>query len=216
MTALRLAELAHEAGIPAGVFNVVPGFGPVAGKAIGMHKDVDGAFFTGSTEVGKLFLQYSGLSNMKRIGLECGGKSAHIVLDNCSDLEAAAQAAAGAIFFNQGEMCTAGSRLVVHKAVKDKLVERSPNWPKPVARPPPEPRHHHGRFSRRETCPPCAGLCGSRQGRWRPGHRWQQVLQDIGNCYVQPTIFDNVTPSMRIAREEIFGPVLSVITVDSR
>jgi len=217
LTALRLAELAHEAGIPAGVFNVVPGFGPVAGKAIGMHKDVDGAFFTGSTEVGKLFLQYSGLSNMKRIGLECGGKSAHIVLDNCSDLEAAAQAAAGAIFFNQGEMCTAGSRLVVHKAVKDKLVERIAELA--AAYQPGHPLNPATTMGALVDEKHARHVLGYVEAGKADGARLvtggKQVLQDIGNCYVQPTIFDNVTPSMRIAREEIFGPVLSVITVES-
>lgn len=217
LSALRLAELAHQAGIPAGVFNVVPGFGPVAGKAIGLHRDVDGAFFTGSTEVGKLFLEYSGRSNMKRLGLECGGKSAHIVLDSCADLEAAAQAAAGAIFFNQGEMCTAGSRLVVHKAVKSRLLERivalsetyKPGHPL-------NPATTMGPLVDEAQTRRVLGYveAGKAEGaRLVAGGR--RVLEELGNCYVEPTIFDEVAPSMRIAREEIFGPVLSVITVSS-
>ncbi|HVI52613.1 MAG TPA: aldehyde dehydrogenase [Candidatus Sulfotelmatobacter sp.] len=217
LSALRLAELAAEAGIPAGVFNVVPGFGPVAGKAIGLHGDVDGAFFTGSTEVGKLFLQYSGQSNMKRIGLECGGKSAHIVLDSCSDLEAAAQAAAGAIFFNQGEMCTAGSRLVLHRAIKDKVVERvaelaavyQPGHPlNPATTMGALVDEHH---ARRVMSYVEAGKADG--ARLVTGGK--RALEETGGSYILPTVFDNVTPSMRIAREEIFGPVLSVITVDS-
>lgn len=217
LTALRLAELAHQAGIPAGVFNVVPGFGPVAGKAIGLHSDVDGAFFTGSTEVGKLFLQYSGQSNMKRIGLECGGKSAHIVLDSCAHLEDAAQAAAGAIFFNQGEMCTAGSRLVVHKAVKDKLLERivaiSQSY-KPGH--PLDPATAMGALVEESHAKRVLSYveAGKADGA-RLVTGGKRACEDLSACYVEPTIFDNVTPNMRIAREEIFGPVLSVITVES-
>ncbi len=217
LTALRLAELAAEAGIPAGVFNVVPGFGPVAGQALGLHPDVDGAFFTGSTEVGKLFLHYSSQSNMKRIGLECGGKSAHIVMDRCQDLEAAASAAAGAIFFNQGEMCTAGSRLVLHKAVKDQVLERlvalaagySPGHPlHPATTMGALVDHRHAErvlgYVDKGRAEGARVVCG--------GERAEPVP---GGAYVQPTIFDQVTPKMTIAREEIFGPVLAVLTVDS-
>ena len=124
LTAIRLAELASEAGIPDGVLQVVPGFGETAGQAIGRHMDVDMVAFTGSTEVGKLFLRYAGESNMKRIALECGGKSPHIVMPDCSDLDAAATAAAWGIFFNQGEVCNAGSRLIVHESLKDDLLAR--------------------------------------------------------------------------------------------
>ncbi|MBL4843854.1 MAG: aldehyde dehydrogenase family protein, partial [Thalassospira sp.] len=124
LTAIRIAELAVEAGIPAGVLNVLPGFGPTAGKALGLHPDVDCVTFTGSGEVGKLFLQYSGQSNMKRVWLECGGKSPNIVLADCPDMDAAAEAAAGGIFYNQGEVCTAGSRLIVEESIKDEFIEK--------------------------------------------------------------------------------------------
>jgi len=113
LTAIRIAALASEAGIPDGVFNVLPGFGHTAGQALALHMDVDCIGFTGSTRTGKLMLQYSGQSNMKRVWLECGGKSPNIILADCPDLERAAAAAASAIFFNQGEMCSAGSRLIV-------------------------------------------------------------------------------------------------------
>src|SRR5208282_5542699 len=119
LTAIRLAELVLEAGIPEGVFNVLPGFGETAGQAIGLHMDVDAVAFTGSTEVGKYFLQYAGRSNMKHVSLECGGKTPHIVMADCPDLEAAAKAAAFGIFFNQGEVCNAGSRLLVDASIKD-------------------------------------------------------------------------------------------------
>src|SRR5690606_3171598 len=117
LTAIRIAQLAMDAGMPAGVFNVLPGFGETAGKALGLHMDVDCIGFTGSTEVGKLFLQYSGQSNMKRVGLECGGKSPHIVLADCPDLDAAARAVAMGIFANSGQVCNAGSRLIVEASI---------------------------------------------------------------------------------------------------
>ena len=115
LTAIRIAGLATEAGIPDGVFNVLPGYGQTAGQALALHMDVDCIGFTGSTRTGKLMLQYAGQSNMKRVWLECGGKSPNIILADCPDLERAAAAAASAIFFNQGEMCSAGSRLIVEE-----------------------------------------------------------------------------------------------------
>ena len=114
-TAIRIAQLAVEAGIPEGVFNVVPGFGHTAGKALALHMDVDCIAFTGSTATGGLIMQYAGQSNLKRVSLECGGKSPNIVLADYDNLDKAAAAAAGAIFFNQGEMCSAGSRLLVQE-----------------------------------------------------------------------------------------------------
>ena len=124
LTAIRAAELALEAGLPEGVLNVLPGFGQTAGKALALHMDVDCIAFTGSTATGRLMLQYSGQSNMKRVWLECGGKSPHIVMADAADLERAARAAAFAIFFNQGEMCSAGSRLIVQEQVRDELLEK--------------------------------------------------------------------------------------------
>ncbi len=124
LTAIRIAELSAEADIPDGVFNVLPGLGEDAGRALGLHMDVDAVAFTGSTEVGKLFLQYSGQSNMKRVGLECGGKSPNIILADAPDLDAAATAAAWGIFYNQGEVCNAGSRMIVEASVKEQVVEK--------------------------------------------------------------------------------------------
>src|SRR6476661_10347263 len=113
LTALKVAELAVEAGIPPGVLNVVPGFGQTAGKALALHMDVDCIAFTGSTATGRMIMQYAGQSNLKRVSLECGGKSPNIVMADYPDLERAATAAAAAIFFDQGEVCSAGSRLLV-------------------------------------------------------------------------------------------------------
>ena len=120
---LLLARLWEEAGLPAGVFNVVPGFGGTAGKALASHMDVDAIAFTGSTATGKLVAQFAAQSNLKRVSLECGGKSPNIVMADYPDLKRAARAAAGAIFFNQGEMCSAGSRLLVQESIRDALLE---------------------------------------------------------------------------------------------
>ena len=122
LTALRLAALAKEAGLPDGVFNVVPGKGEIAGKALGLHNDVDCLSFTGSTEVAKLLLQYSGQSNMKRVSAETGGKSANIIFNDAYDLEFAAKQAAYAIFFNSGAMCVAGSRLLIQEDSIDQVL----------------------------------------------------------------------------------------------
>ncbi len=124
LSVLRLTELVAEAGIPDGVFNVVPGFGKEAGEPLALHMDVDGLVFTGSTAVGKRLLQCAGLSNMKRAYMECGGKSPNVVFADAPDLDKAAEAAAMGIFYNQGEVCTAASRLLVERGIKDEFVAR--------------------------------------------------------------------------------------------
>src|SRR3546814_564362 len=123
LSAIRIAELALEAGIPPGVFNVLPGFGKGAGEPLALHMDVDGIVFTGSTAVGKHLLQCAGRSNMKRAFMECGGKSPNLIFADAPDLAEAARAAAAAIFYNQGEVCTAASRLLVDRAIKDERSE---------------------------------------------------------------------------------------------
>src|SRR3984957_18964398 len=122
LSAIRLGELALAAGLPPGVFNVVPGYGPTAGKALASHMDVDAIAFTGSTATGKAVMQFAAQSNLKRVSLECGGKSPNIVMSDYPDLALAARAAAAAIFFNQGEMCSAGSRLLVQESVREPLL----------------------------------------------------------------------------------------------
>src|ERR1700756_28973 len=122
LSAIRLAQLALEAGVPPGTFNVVPGFGEEAGKALALHPDVDLIAFTGSTEVGRLMLRYAAESNLKRVALECGGKSPHLVMKD-ADVEAAASGIAWGIYYNAGETCHAGSRVIVHESVKDALIE---------------------------------------------------------------------------------------------
>lgn len=213
-TALRLAELALEAGIPAGVFNVVPGFGPIAGKALASSMGVDAIGFTGSTTTGKLVMQYAGQSNMKRVGLECGGKSANIVFADCPDLDVAAQAAASAIFFNQGEMCSAGSRLLVEESVREAMIEKIVRLAAEYAPGDPlDPVTKMGAIVDESQLQRVLGFiaAGCDEGaRLVTGGR--RALESTGGCYVEPTVFAAVAPHMRIAREEIFGPVLAVTT----
>jgi len=216
LSALRVAELAVEAGLPEGVLNVVPGFGETAGRAIGLHPDVDAVAFTGSTEVGKLFLEYAGQSNMKQVSLECGGKTPNIVLADAPDLDAAAEAAAAAVFFNQGECCNAGTRLVVERGVKEalmeKLLEAAERW-----RPgdPLDPEVRMGAMVDAVQTERVMGYIetGRAEGAsLRLGGR--RAREQSGGLFVEPTVFDDVDNAMRIAQEEIFGPVLAVLPVD--
>jgi acyl-CoA reductase-like NAD-dependent aldehyde dehydrogenase len=213
LTALRLAELASEAGVPDGVLQVVPGFGETAGQALGRHMDVDLVAFTGSTEVGKFFLRYSGESNMKRLALECGGKSPHIVMQDCGDLDAAAEAAAWGVFYNQGEVCNAGSRLLVHESLKDEFLERVVRVAETI-RPgdPLDPETRMGAIVDKTQLDRVLGYIetGREEGA-DLHHGGRRVLEESGGYFVEPTIFDAVSNTMRIAREEIFGPVLSMI-----
>jgi gamma-glutamyl-gamma-aminobutyraldehyde dehydrogenase/4-guanidinobutyraldehyde dehydrogenase/NAD-dependent aldehyde dehydrogenase len=213
LTALRLAELAAEAGVPAGALQVLPGFGETAGQAIGRHMDVDLVAFTGSSEVGKLFLRYSGESNMKRLALECGGKSPHIVMPDCGDLDAAAEAAAWGVFYNQGEVCNAGSRLLVHESLKDEFLDRVVRVAESIAPGDPlDPDTRMGALVDRTQLERVLGYIDS--GRSEGAHLQlggRRVREETGGYFVEPTIFDAVSNEMTIAREEIFGPVLSTI-----
>ncbi|HEU4529826.1 MAG TPA: aldehyde dehydrogenase [Steroidobacteraceae bacterium] len=214
LTALRIAELAMEAGLPEGVLNVVPGFGQTAGKALALHMDVDCIAFTGSTATGRLMLQYAGQSNMKRVWLECGGKSPNIVMADVEDLDRAAQAAADAIFYNQGEMCSAGSRLVVHESIREALVEKVAALAKQyVPDDPLDPKARLGAIvdqTQLGTVMRYIESGKSEGARLALGGR--RVREESGGYYVEPTIFDGVRPGMKIANEEIFGPVLSTLT----
>ncbi|HKT95721.1 MAG TPA: aldehyde dehydrogenase [Paraburkholderia sp.] len=211
LTAIRVAQLAHEAGIPAGVFNVLPGGGE-PGKLLALHRDVDCIAFTGSTNVGKQIMQYAGQSNLKRVWLELGGKSPNIVLPDCPDLDRAARAAAGAIFYNMGEMCTAGSRLLVHREIKDaflaKLLDAAKAY-KPGN--PLDPDVSMGAIVDKVQLERVLGYieAGRKDSTLLLGG--ERVNASSGGFYVEPTVFDT-RPDARIAREEIFGPVLSVIT----
>lgn len=214
LSLIRMAALAAEAGIPNGVFNVVPGLGPTAGQAIGLHKDIDCVSFTGSGEVGRLFLKYAADSNMKRIVLECGGKSPAIVMGDVKDLAPVLENVAAGILFCQGENCSAGSRLIVHESIKDRLLEEL----KPVFRSwsvgdPLDPATRIGAMIEAEHLARVLSYieAGRKEGA-RVALGGNRVLAETGGSFVEPTIFDGVSNTMKIAREEIFGPVLSVIT----
>jgi acyl-CoA reductase-like NAD-dependent aldehyde dehydrogenase len=214
LTALRVAELAIEAGIPPGVLNVVPGYGQSAGKALALHMDVDCVTFTGSTATGRSVMQYAGQSNLKRVSLECGGKSPNIVLADYPDLERAATAAAFAIFFNQGEMCSAGSRLLVHESIKDAVLEKIQAIGRTMQPGDPlDPATRLGAIVDETQMKKVLGYIDSGRADGasvRFGGR--RVREDSGGYFVEPTVFERVRPTMSIAREEIFGPVLATIT----
>jgi len=217
LTAIRIAQLALDAGIPKGVFNVLPGYGHTVGKALALHMDVDVLAFTGSTAVGKQLLVYSGQSNMKRVWLEAGGKSPNVVFADAPDLRAAAEAAASAIAFNQGEVCTAGSRLLVERSIREQfiplLVEALKAWKPGHAL---DPATRVGALvdqRQLENVLRYIGIGKEQGGQLLAGGA--RTLESTGGLYVEPTIFDGVTNAMTIAREEIFGPVLSVISFDT-
>lgn len=214
---LRLAELAIEAGLPKGVFNVVPGLGHESGKALGLHMDVDCVTFTGSTEVGKMFLRYSSESNMKPVWLETGGKSPNLIFADCENLDKAADFAAMGIFFNQGEVCSAASRLLVEKSIKDEFVAKmKERAAKVVIGDPLNPETTMGPIVSRKQADRVLSYItkGAEEGAELKAGGNSRTIND-SDLYVEPTIFDGVNNEMSIAREEIFGPVLSVITFES-
>jgi len=214
LSALRLAELAVEAGIPPGVFNVVPGYGHEAGEALALHMDVDAIGFTGSTRTGRRMLDYASRSNLKRVFNELGGKSAFVVFDDFADIERAATTVAASLFFNQGESCNAPSRLFVEASIKDAFLEKALKLvPQYQPANPLDPNTVMGAIVDQvqlDNVMRYIGLGQSEGAKLLAGG--ERVAPVAGGCYVQPTIFDGVTNSMTIAREEIFGPVLSVLS----
>ncbi len=218
LTALRLGDLALEAGIPAGVLNVLPGFGPDAGSPLAMHMDVDCIAFTGSTAVGKKIQVMAGQSNLKRAWCELGGKSPNIVFADCADLDRAAEASAGSIFYNQGESCNAPSRLLVERSIKDEFVRKVLAALKNYQ--PGDPLDPNTTMGAMVDCGQMENVLkyiasGKTQGaKMLAGG--ERVRSETGGFYISPTVFDEVTNDMTIAAEEIFGPVLSVITFDTQ
>jgi len=214
LSVLRLAELFVEAGGPPGVFNVVNGLGEIAGKALALHSDVAKVTFTGSTEVGKLMLQYAGQSNMKQVSLECGGKTPQIFLSDLPDLERAVAAAYNGIFSNMGEVCNAGSRLLVDRALYADFVDRfvADGREAYVPGDPLDPETNMGPLVTHEAQQRVLGFIESGQ---REGARlvFGGGVPDglSAGAYVAPTLFADVRNDMKIAQEEIFGPVASVI-----
>ena len=214
LTMIRIAEMAAEAGIPDGVLGVLPGYGETAGQALGRHMDVDAVAFTGSAEVGKYFLKYAGESNMKRVGLECGGKTPNIVMADAPDLDAAAAAAAWGIFFNQGEVCNAGSRLLVEERIKDEFLEKVMAVGRKMrVGDPLDPKTQMGAMVDDSQMERVLGYIetGQKEGaKLTMGGR--RLMAETGGYYIEPTVFDQVANDMAIAQEEIFGPVLSTLS----
>jgi len=217
LSLLRIAELGAEAGLPDGVLNVVTGPGDIVGEAIGRHPDIDAVAFTGSTEVGRRFLHYAADSNLKRVLLELGGKSPQLVFPDVDDFETVAANIAIAIFWNMGENCSAGSRLVVHRSVKDRLLEavaaELEAW---RVGDPLDPETKIGALISRGHMQRVLDYIdvGRSEGA-RVVTGGGRILEDTGGWFVPPTIFDGVRNDMRIAQEEIFGPVLSVIEFET-
>jgi gamma-glutamyl-gamma-aminobutyraldehyde dehydrogenase len=216
LSALRLAELAMEAGLPEGVFNVVTGFGETAGKALGLHGDVDCLAFTGSTPIGKMFQQYAGQSNMKQVWLETGGKSPNLVFADADDLDAAASMAAFGIFFNQGEVCSANSRLLVERSIHKEFLDRMISHA--AAHQPGDPLNPSskmGAIVSKEQHDRIMSMIEEGRGYADCVTGGNAIQVDGKGYFVEPTIFNDVPPASQLAKEEIFGPVLSVIPFDS-
>lgn len=215
LSILRFAELASQGGLPPGVLNAIPGEGAVAGRALALHPDVDCVCFTGSTAVGKLMLRYSGESNMKQVWLECGGKSPNIVFGDVEDLKKAAERAAFGIFYYQGQVCSAASRLLVHRSIHADLVAAVLEEARGrVPGDPLDPATTMGALIDRSHSDDVLEKieAGRRAGQLIMGGG--QVTVDGAGCFIEPTIFDNVDVGSKLATQEIFGPVLSVIPFD--
>ncbi|MBN3724801.1 aldehyde dehydrogenase [Burkholderia sp. Ac-20379] len=209
LTAVRVAELALEAGIPAGIFNVVTGTGPAVGEPLGRHPDVDVVSFTGSTETGRRFLKYASESNLKEVVLEMGGKNPSIVMDDAEHLDAVAAHVVNGAFWNMGENCSAISRLIVHEAIKpallDRIVELAKGW---HVGDPLDPSNRIGPLVSGDHFDKVSAYLSA-------GAKLVFGGKAIDGRYVEPTIVEVANNQDRLAREEIFGPVLAVITVSS-
>ena len=205
LTALRVAELATEAGVPRGVLQVLPGTGPAVGEKLGRHRDIDMVSFTGSTETGRLFLKYSSESNLKKVVLECGGKNPAVVFNDAENLDLVAEHIVNGAFWNMGENCSAISRLIVHKEIKSdllkKILERLRDW---KTGDPLDPQNHLGALIDKEHCKKVASYLT--EGAIVGGQ--------IEGCFVVPTIYETTLDNKK-AKEEIFGPILSVLEVQT-
>lgn len=215
LSCLRFGELAAEAGLPQGALNVVPGLGATAGAGLAAHMDVDLLTFTGSTATGKRLLELSGQSNMKRLILECGGKSPQIVFADMDDLDAVAQAVVDSITWNSGQVCVAGSRLLVERSIHDALVERVVALAGQITAG--DPLDEATTFGPLASEAQFARVQGYYESALAAGAVPALANKDSGRpcgCYWMPSIFTDVRPDMRIAQEEIFGPVLAVCAFD--
>lgn len=217
LSALHFAALCDKAGIPAGVVNIVTGFGETTGKALGVHPDVECLSFTGSTEVGRYFLRYSADSNLKKVMLELGGKSPAIVMDDVKDIQHAVEQVAAGILFGQGENCSAGSRLLIQRGIKERfmkaLLEEFAKWT--VGEPFSDDTRIGALIEEKHMQRILSYIEKGKAEGARLIMGGERLLSETGGYFIGPTVFDDVTNDMTIAQEEIFGPVLSVITFDT-
>jgi aldehyde dehydrogenase (NAD+)/gamma-glutamyl-gamma-aminobutyraldehyde dehydrogenase len=216
LSVIRLAELAAEAGVPPGVLNVLPGLGETTGQAIGRHPDIDAVSFTGSTEVGALFLHYAADSNMKTIGLEMGGKSPLIVLEDARIDDDFINSVVMAACWNGGQNCSANMRQIVHRSRHDEFVEKvRARMESLVVGNPLDPATEIGAMITAEHRTRVLGYVAKGIAEGARIISGGSAMEDQSGFFVQPALFDGVTPDMVIATEEIFGPVLGVMTCDS-
>ncbi|MEH6456183.1 MAG: aldehyde dehydrogenase [Cocleimonas sp.] len=216
LTTLRVAELALEAGIPAGVLNVLPGLGPDVGEPMGRHDGIGVISFTGSTEIGRLFLEFSAQSNLKKITLECGGKNPAVVLSDAKNLDNIAQHVTFSALWNMGQNCTANARLIVHKDLKkpllEKILKEFDNW---KTGDPLDPSNQLSAIISPEQYEKILSYIDIATKEGADLIYGGKAIKNGKGLFIEPTIFDNVTPAMTIATEEIFGPVLGIMSVDS-
>lgn len=217
LSLLKIAELAAQAGMPAGVLNVVTGLGQVCGEAIGLHMDIDVLAFTGSGGVGRRLMEYSAQSNLKRVYLELGGKSPNIIFADAANLDRVAKETAASIFRNSGQVCVAASRVIVQNSIKDELIAKVITYAKDykVGNP----------FDLNNSTGSIANFAQLNviENKVKQGIEegaklllgGERVNVESGGCYFAPTIFSEVTPNMSIAKEEVFGPVLSILGFDT-
>ena len=216
LSAYRMVQLAHEAGVPEGALTLVTGFGEDVGQPMGLHSDIDMVSFTGSTEVGRLFLQYAAQSNMKGIVLECGGKSPQVIFPDVYSLEEIADDVLSAAFWNMGENCSCGSRLIVHKSIKDELLavlkKRLADW---QVGDPQDPDTTVGPMVEKVHFDKVCGYIETAKQEGAELVQGGRVIESGAGMCIEPTIFDGVTPAMTLFKEEVFGPVLAITTFDS-
>lgn len=211
---MRVAELAIEAGVPAGVLNVVPGLGATVGDALAHHGEIDMVSFTGSSATGKRLMQAAGASNMKRLLLECGGKSPNIVFADAPDLDAVVDGVVFRMFWNQGQVCTAGTRLLIEESIKAEFLDRLISKVSQIRAG--DPLDAATTFGALVSRPQLDKVMNYIESGRKQGAKLvlggDRILEETGGNFVAPTIFDAVDPHMTIAQEEIFGPVLSVMS----
>ena len=215
LTAIMVAQIAKEAGIPDGVFNVVPGFGDV-GEALGRHNDVDAVSFTGSTEVGGFFMKYSGESNLKTVGLEMGGKSPFIVLGDAKITDDLINNAIDSAFWNGGQNCSANMRQIVHSKVKEEFLDKVLKKVKNIkVGDPLDPETNMGSMISKKHLATVDGFIQKGIDEGATLLYGGVSGNDQKGFFAKPTLFDNLTDNMTIARDEIFGPVLGILTVNN-